>query len=257
MIRDAETFASWNVDYLKMDGCYSNSLDHSDGYPAMAYFLNATGRPIVYSCSWPAYTPDADYSKLAKYCNLWRNWYDIGHSWYSIIHIIDHWGEKTEWAPFAGPGHWNDPDMLVVGMKDGLNKYESKSQMSIWAIVAAPYLMSNDLRNIDDWARELLINKEVIAIDQDPLGKQGRRLCDTETLNQVWIRDLVNDEYAIALLNKDDKPINITVSFKDFTTKTNLHLRDLWNHKDLGVFETEYTAIDVQPHDTVLLKATF
>lgn len=240
-----------------MDGCYSSSLDHTDGYEGMAYFLNSTGRPIVYSCSWPAYTPEVDYGLLVKHCNLWRNWYDIGHSWYSISHIIQHWGNMTEWRKYAGPGHWNDPDMLVIGMKDGLNYEESKTQMSLWAILAAPFLMSNDLRTIDDWAKEILLNKEVIAVDQDPLGLQGYRLSPFEQNDQVWIRELKDGEYAIAFLNMADEPLDITAHFKDFSDHATFKLRDLWLHQDLGEFTDSFTAKQVPAHGTVLLRATF
>ena len=127
LLDDARTFAEWEVDYLKMDGCYSELLDQHDAYPAMARFLNETGRKIVYSCSWPAYDLDMDYAPLPPNCNLWRNWDDIECNWRSIKSIMDKFGNNTKWAEYAGPGHWNDADMIVAGLKGGtLTEDESK-----------------------------------------------------------------------------------------------------------------------------------
>jgi hypothetical protein len=179
--KDAKTFANWEVDYLKMDGCDSPLLDKGDAYPAMHYFLNATGRPIVYSCSWPAYNQSMSYDPLPPHCNLWRNYNDIRSNWTRILQIINIWGTHPQWADYAGPGHWNDPDQIIIGMTPNswaslLPQSESRTIMSIWAIVAAPLIMSNDLRNITSYARDILMNKEVIDVDQDPLGKAGIRL---------------------------------------------------------------------------------
>ncbi|KAK8812474.1 hypothetical protein WA158_007708 [Blastocystis sp. Blastoise] len=258
LIKDAQTFASWGVDALKMDGCYSQVLDHPDAYPGMSYFLNATGRPILFSCSWPAYAGAKDnyhyYELLRKHCNLWRNYNDIRATWASIHDIMKMFGDLPYWRQFAGPGHWNDPDMIVIGMENGLNEQESRSQLAIWSILAAPLYMTNNIRNITSWAKEILLNKEVIAIDQDPLGQQGYRLTG-DIAAQVWIRELVNGEYAIALLNNSDKPIDISAKFADFSKEESFVLRDLWNHKDLGLFKESFEQKNIDPHDTYIVRA--
>jgi hypothetical protein len=181
LLRDAEMFAKWGIDYLKMTACNSNDLDLRDGYGAMHYFLNSTKRPIVYSCSWPNYDPDMDFAQLPPHCNLWRAYSDISSTWTSIKKIIDKWGDTPEWVQYAGPGHWNDPDQLVIGMTETsrispISEAEARSQMSIWSIVAAPLIMSNDLRSVNETFRYILLNEEVIAINQDRWGQQGRRI---------------------------------------------------------------------------------
>ena len=121
---DAMTFAEWEVDMLKMDGCNSEVLDQSDGYPAMTRFLNETGRQILYA--------SMDYALLPPNCNMWRNWWDVRSTWPNIRRIMDKWGNETRWAKYAGPGHWNDADMIVVGMKGTeMNEEESKTQFAI------------------------------------------------------------------------------------------------------------------------------
>ena len=255
--RDAKTFAKWGVDMLKMDGCYSNTLDLPDAYPGMAHFLNNTGRQILYSCSWPAYNMDMDYEPLPEHCNMWRNYYDIAATWYSVNGIIEKWGSTPEWAKYAGPGHWNDPDQLMIGLKGGeLNEVESKTQFAIWAIVAAPLIMSNDLRHIEPWAVKILQNKEVIAVSQDKLGKQGIRITPTTEDKSVWYRELENGEYAVALFNRGSSAADITANFSEFLPSTTWKLRDLYEHQDLGTFTGSYTAKNVPAHGTVILRLT-
>ncbi|KFO93718.1 Alpha-N-acetylgalactosaminidase, partial [Buceros rhinoceros silvestris] len=178
--QDAQTFAEWGVDMLKLDGCYSSGEEQAEGYPEMAKALNATGRPIVYSCSWPAYQgglpPKVNYTILAEICNLWRNYGDIQDSWDSVLSILDWFSANQDvLQPAAGPGHWNDPDMLIIG-NFGLSYEQSRSQMALWTVMAAPLLMSTDLRTISPSAKEILQNRLMIKINQDPLGIQGRRI---------------------------------------------------------------------------------
>ncbi|OHS96885.1 hypothetical protein TRFO_01973 [Tritrichomonas foetus] len=255
LIEDAKTFSEWGIDFLKMDGCYSNPLDQNDAYPGMMYFLNKTGRPMVYSCSWPAYNMEMDYSPIPEFCNLWRNYVpDIHPNWESISAIIDYWGNQESWIQLAGPGHWNDPDFILVGLKHGLTQIESETQFAMWAILAAPLIMSNDLRNIDDWAKEILLNKEIIAVDQDKLGIQGRRISKLEEQGQVWVRQLENNELAVALLNRGDSKIDITAVFESFSEHQTFAIRDLYQHEDLGEFTTNFTANDVPAHGVRMLR---
>ncbi|XP_043380509.1 alpha-N-acetylgalactosaminidase isoform X5 [Chelonia mydas] len=177
---DAKTFAEWEVDMLKLDGCYSNSSVKAIGYPKMSIALNKTGRPIAYSCSWPAYEgglpPKVNYTVLGEICNLWRNFGDIQDSWESVVNIIEWYGNNQDkLQPAAGPGRWNDPDMLIIG-NFGLSYEQSKVQMALWAILAAPLFMSSDLRTISEDAKYILQNKLLIYINQDSLGIQGQRI---------------------------------------------------------------------------------
>lgn len=159
------------MDYLKLDGCYNNVSGFEKGYPAMGAALQGSGRDIVYSCSWPAYLGGNESAKpfaamVAAGCNLWRNWEDIDCGWSSLVQIIGHWGEwGRELAKTAGPGHWHDPDMLLIG-NDCLTLAEEQTQLALWAISAAPLIMGNDLRNISAESKAVLLNKHAIAVSQ-------------------------------------------------------------------------------------------
>ena len=153
--KTSHTHKHTGVDYLKLDGCYNNQAGYATGYPAMGSALQNSGRDIVYSCSWPAYLGDNETSKpfqamIDGGCNLWRNWADIDNSWKSVQSIIDHWGDYCEsLKPFAGPGHWHDMDMVLVGDDHNnftMNEDQSQTQLTIWSIMAAPLIMSSDLR---------------------------------------------------------------------------------------------------------------
>jgi alpha-N-acetylgalactosaminidase len=262
LYQDAQTFARWEVDMLKMDGCHSPGvLDMADAYPAMAKFLNSTGRPIMYSCSWPAYNQKMDYAPLPGSCNLWRNYNDISCHWARIELILDHWGNNSNWVDFAGPGHWNDPDQLMIGMQSNswvanITVPEARTHMGLWAILASPLIMSNDLRKVPDWAREILLNKEIIAVDQDPMGVQGKRITAWGNDATVWARPLKDGDWAVGLWNRGSSAKNIQLMFSSFTTGTSFAVRDLWSHKDLGTFRSSYLASGIEAHDTVMLRLT-
>uniref|UniRef100_A0A915IPI1 Alpha-galactosidase n=1 Tax=Romanomermis culicivorax TaxID=13658 RepID=A0A915IPI1_ROMCU len=205
---DAKTFASWGVDMLKLDGCYASPSIMPTGYPKMSKYLNSTGRPIVYSCSWPAYEVDAGivpkYPAIAKACNLWRNYGDISLKWDSIQDIIN-WYDKhqDEMIPVHGPGQWNDPDMIIAGNPE-ITVDQSKAQMAIWSIWSAPLLMSNDLRFVPLAHKKILLNKKVIAVDQDPLGVMGRLMFNTSNVG-IYIKkmtpfDSAIDQYSYAIV---------------------------------------------------------
>nr|XP_061793053.1 alpha-galactosidase A-like [Nerophis lumbriciformis] len=200
---DAQTFAEWEVDLLKFDGCYMDVSLLEQGYVNMSRALNKTGRPILYSCEWPWYewpSQKPNYNAIAETCNHWRNFADIYDSWSSIKSILDWTASHQDIiVPYAGPGGWNDPDMLVIG-NFGLSPDQQESQMALWAIMAAPLLMSNDLRSICRRSKELLQNRHIIAINQDELGKQGYRTAKVEHF-EVWERPLSNGRLAIAVLN--------------------------------------------------------
>ncbi|CAF3514737.1 unnamed protein product [Rotaria socialis] len=219
--QDAQTFASWKVDYLKLDGCNADIKDFDTGYPSMGHALNATGYPIAYSCSWPAYQEFSkmkpNYAAISQACNLWRNWGDIDDSWDSVYSIIQWFGDNQDrLAPFHGPGHWNDPDMIVVG-NYGLSPGQSRAQMALWSIMAAPLILSVDLRAISEWAREIILNKNLISINQDPLGQMGRRIVKLDGNVEIWSKTLIDDRTAFVALFPQPygTPIQLSVNLTD------------------------------------------
>lgn len=205
---DAKTFAEWGVDYMKVDGCGPPSY-YDEGYKAMGEALEASGRPIVYSCSWPAYIHGGNesaqpFATFINYgCNLWRNWHDIQCNWGSLGSIIDHWGD---WGfalqPYAGPGHWHDMDMLLIG-NGCVSHDEERTQMAIWSISASPLIMGNDMRNVSAESMAILQNEDAIAVSQDPLGQMGIRISNNSA-TQVWARNLANGDVAVGLYNKGE-----------------------------------------------------
>jgi alpha-galactosidase len=254
---DAETFASWGVDYLKYDNCAiapgrDNDQAQEEDYRAMAGALKATGRPIVFSiCAWDAkpWMPSVGH--------LWRSTFDIGlcfsgcDEWYrNIDEIIDENDETSSWA---GPGHWNDPDMMVVG--NGLPYHEDVAHFSMWALMAAPIILGNDIRTMSDETLRILTNEEVIAVNQDPAGIQGRRVTDNGDL-EVWLKPLCTadgPEKAVVLLNRSGSSAEISVSFRDIGIMGSATVRDLWEHTDLGQRTGSFSA-QVASHAVVMLK---
>eukprot|EP01064_Diplonema_japonicum_P030727 TRINITY_DN529_c0_g5_i1.p1 TRINITY_DN529_c0_g5~~TRINITY_DN529_c0_g5_i1.p1 ORF type:complete len:412 (+),score=113.06 TRINITY_DN529_c0_g5_i1:50-1237(+) len=252
---DAVTFAEWGVDYLKVDGC-GNPTYYQTGYPLMGASLVESGRDIVYSCSWPAYLGSNETTKpysamIESHCNLWRNWADIQCNWGSLSGIIEHWGTYGEFlAKYAAPGHWNDPDMLLIG-NTCITEDEARTQMAIWSISAAPLIMGNDLRTVPAAHRAILLNKEAIAVDQDPLGKMGFRRSNAN--GQVWVRELSNNTFAAALYNPGSASSTVTFTFSSAGITTPMHVRSIWNQSDIGTFQTSYSA-NVPSHGTAFVK---
>ncbi|XP_007939977.1 alpha-N-acetylgalactosaminidase [Orycteropus afer afer] len=206
VVQDARTFARWKVDMLKLDGCFSTPLERAHGYPKMAAALNATGHPIAFSCSWPAYEgglpPQVNYTLLAEVCNLWRNYDDIQDSWRSVLSVLDWFVEHQDLLqPVAGPGHWNDPDMLLIG-NFGLSFEEAQSQMALWTVLAAPLFMSTDLRTISPRDMDILQNPLMIKIHQDPLGIQGRRILKEKSHIEVYMRPLSSGASALVFFSR-------------------------------------------------------
>jgi len=148
--QDAETYASWDVDFVKLDGCFTNIADMREIYTDNGIYINQTGRPMVYYCSWPTYATinniSVDFNYIGTICNVWREWYDIEDSWESWTRILD-FQIEANLNQFSGPGKWNDPDMLEIG-NGGQTADEYRALFSIWAILAAPLIAGNDLRNM-------------------------------------------------------------------------------------------------------------
>jgi alpha-N-acetylgalactosaminidase len=256
---DALTLAEWGVDSIKMDCCATIVLDMGDVFPAMTHFINATGRPILYWCRWPGHDTAMNYSLLPPHCHVWRNYGDVHAKWESIRDILDKWGNESSWADYAGLGHWNDPDQIVVGMQSrswspGLNEAESRTQFGLWSILAAPLMLSVDLRNVSHWAAQILKNNEVIAVDQDALGKQGRRVTPFGENGTVWARELVGADWAVAAMNRGEVTRDIEIIFAEFAGSGSFAVRDLWAHIQVGVFEDKFVVKQLQPHDTAMYR---
>ena len=259
--QDAQTYAAWGVDFLKYDLCglrtimgvYDPQPDWKkasaimrEAYVKMHKALLKAGRPIVYSIC--QYGSDSVWEWGTEVGgNLWRTTDDISDSFRSMALIGF---SQAGLERYAGPGHWNDPDMLEIG-NGGMNADEYRTQMSLWAILAAPLLAGNDLSNMDETTKSILMNREVIAVDQDKLGIQGSRIGPL----QVWVKPLSDRSKAVALFNfvTDDVPQPITLHFKDIGLGVYVHVRDLWAHKDLGLARDSYT-VTPEKGGVVLLR---
>jgi alpha-galactosidase len=247
-VQDAKTYASWGVDYVKIDWCHAEGLDPEVQYAKFRDALAQSGRPIVFSiCNWGVKAPWAWGPATG---NLWRTTGDINDTYdrMSVIGFSQNGLEK-----FAGPGHWNDPDMLEVG-NGGMKRDEYRTHVALWALLAAPLLAGNDLRSMTPETKEMLTNAEVLAVDQDAKGEQGHRVWDEGPL-EIWIKPLANGSHAVGLFNRGESSLKITVDFKMLGSASSLKLRDLWEHKDLGEVQGSYTA-DVPRHGVVLLMAS-
>jgi alpha-N-acetylgalactosaminidase len=235
-----------------MDGCNSvhtqEILDR--GYKYFGKQLNNSGRQMIYSCSWPDYIRLAgitvNYTDIGEHCNIWRMYNDVQDDWGSVLNIIDWVGDNQEvLIQAAGPGHFNDPDSLIIG-NFALSVTQAESQMALYSIMAAPLLMGNDLRNLDPKYKAILLSKEVIAINQDPLGIQGRRLvhtpaCGGNNYYDVWSKPLYNGDLAVLFWNRCPYgvPEKMTVDWKTLGIKNDkqiMAVRDLYQEKDLGNF---------------------
>ncbi|MDE3196901.1 MAG: glycoside hydrolase family 27 protein [Acidobacteriota bacterium] len=252
--QDARTWASWGIDYLKYDWCGARNIYKDEEmqavYQKMGDALAKAGRPIVFSlCQYGRddvwkWGPDVG-------GNLWRTSGDIRDTWDSMSKIGF---DQDPLASWAGPGHWNDPDMLEIG-NGGMTAAEERTHMSLWAMLAAPLLAGNDLQNMPKSTLEILTNRDVIAVDQDPLGKQGRRIWqngDTE----VWIRGLADGAQAMAIFNRGSRDANVTASWKDLGLKKAPKMaHDLWLHRDVPVVKDGYTG-NVPAHGAVMLRVS-
>ena len=250
--QDAETFAAWGIDYLKYDWCSAGGIYKNDQlqpvYQKMGEALEATGRPIVFSlCEYGLGDPWKWGPDVGG--NLWRTTDDIRDEWSSMMSNAH---RQMASAPYAGPGHWNDPDMLEIG-NGHMTDDEYRTHMSLWSLLAAPLLAGNDVRRMSQATRDILLNREVIAIDQDPLGKQATRVAqdgDTET----WLKPLADGGVAVGVINLGQQSKSITVKAAELNLPGRATgARDLWAHRDVNFTDGEYTA-DVPAHGILLLR---
>ncbi|MGN6639566.1 MAG: glycoside hydrolase family 27 protein, partial [Mucilaginibacter sp.] len=259
----------WGVDYLKFDWCNTDGINAQEAYKTMSLALKASGRPIVFSlCEWGSHRP---WLWAKEDGQLWRTTGDIGpgfaedikrDGWRAlcVLNILD---RQDSIRQYAGPGHWNDPDMLEVG--NGMTYNEDKSHFSLWCMLAAPLMSGNDLHKMSPQTTSILTNKDAIAIDQDPLGVECFKYSLKPDSVETLVRPLANGDLAVCFLNRSDKPqtvnfnwaanaINDSISKTnvDFT-KTTYKLHDLWTKKDVGTTKRTFKQA-IPSHDIIMLR---
>jgi len=261
--QDAKTFASWGIDYLKYDWCSASQVYDNTrptmvaAYAKMGNALLHSGRPIVFSlCQYGNHNVEEWGESVGG--NLWRTTGDISDRWESMSRLgfegtssANPQTPVPDRAKYAGPGHWNDPDMLEIG-NGGLTDDEYKTHMSLWCIQAAALLAGNDIRDMKPNTAEVLMNKEVIAVDQDKLGKQGARIAKNGDL-EVWSKPLADGGHAVGLFNRGADRAKITAKWSDLGITGSHAVRDLWTHKDLGKTANEFSA-EVPSHGVAMVK---
>ena len=249
--QDAMMYAKWGIDYLKYDWCGARTLYTDEEMPAiyqkMGDALLKTGRPIVYSL--------CQYGRLEVWKwgpevggNLWRTTGDIRDTWDSMTGIGF---RQNELAQYAKPGHWNDPDMLEIG-NGGMTDAEYRTHMTLWAMLAAPLLAGNDLRQMSPETLGILTNREVIAVDQDKLGKQGSQAWKSGD-QEIWTRPLSGGDKAVAFFNRGKDEAKIAVKWTDIKVAARHKARDLWLHQNVDVSAPEFTA-NVPGHGVLMLR---
>jgi alpha-galactosidase len=246
---DARTYAEWDVDYVKEDWCNAAGLDAPTQYAKFRDALAKSGRPIVFSiCEWGSNRP---WTWGPRTGNLWRTTGDIGDDWASMIGRAD---LNTQYAQSAGPGGWNDPDMLEIG-NGGMTDDEYRAHFSLWAIMAAPLMAGNDVRTMSAATRDILTNKEVIAVDQDSLGAQGMIVDEPGPELQIWSKPLADSAWAVVLLNRSALQTAISAPWWALHIRGPARVRDLWAHADLGTF-TDHFSATVPAHGVVIVRIT-
>jgi len=255
--QDARTFAEWGVDYLKYDWCWTGVRKAEEAYALMSDALRSTGRDIVLSiCEWGK---DRPWEWGPRIGNLWRTTSDIRNAWAGRVRfgigVLDIVDLNEPLYSRAGPGHWNDPDMLQVG-NGGMTDAEERSHFSLWAIMAAPLFAGNDITNMDARVRDILLNEEVISIDQDKLGIQGHRVRQDGD-REVWSKPLADGSRAVVLFNRGPQTVEIAVSWTElgYPMKLPAQVRNVWTHRSLGRKVGAFSAT-VPTHGLVMVRIT-
>ncbi len=255
---DMDTFAEWGVDYLKLDSCYAeiNGRPSSEDFGVYKACILQTGRPMILSMA--NYTDPSWAWGGEEIGHLWRTSFDIGPHMGSVYYCMDTAAGDIVIHPafnglgqFAGPGHWNDPDMLQVGNLP--SDTENKTHFALWCMLAAPLMAGNDLRNMSDTVRDILTAEEVLAVNQDPRGIQGYKVYDDGD-HEIFNKPLADGSTAVLLLNRGSEETDMTVTWDKIGLKGRQKVRDLWQRKDLGAFRDSYTASKLKQHEHVLLK---
>lgn len=266
--QDALQYARWGIDYLKYDWCDSEDINPVGAYNLMRDALRAAGRPILFSmCEWGSSKP---WEWAADTGHMWRTTGDIfncfdcvdkhpGWAAYGVLQILD---MQNGLRKYAGPGHWNDPDMLEVGNGQTVN--EDRAHFTMWCMLAAPLILGNDIRNMTRETKDIILNKEVIALDQDSLGIQGLRFAVEDGL-EFWFKPLVNDEWAFCILNRSTEAKEYAIDwqkfnlyddvarrFTDFDSKV-YNIRNLWTKQEEGDTK-KVKNVAIPGHDVVLYR---
>jgi len=261
---DAHSFAEWGVDFLKYDFCYAPA--GTDGpmlYRRMGQALRSTGRRILFSlCEWGKHKPWEWGARTGGH--MWRTTGDINDSWESILQIG--FEQQVGLAAYAGPGHWNDPDMLVVGMygkgnvaRGGCTDAEYRSHFSLWCLLASPLMIGCDVRHMNQATKDILLNPEVLAVNQDPLGRQGYQVGRVPWARDIavtWAKPLQDGSVAVGLFNlgeRDGRRIAVAWETLGIHDRRPCRVRDLWAREDLGVTTGSYVAC-VDQHDVAMLR---
>jgi alpha-galactosidase len=270
--QDAATYASWGIDYLKYDWCNTQGLDAQTAYTTMRDAIKKAGRPMLFSlCEWGENAP---WLWAQNVGHSWRTTGDIYPCWncvfrnyamssQNILRILD---QQEGLRQYAGPGHWNDMDMLEVG--NGMSEVEDRAHFSLWAMLASPLILGNDLRKMPEATRNILTNKDVIAINQDALGVQALKIINPDIVVkstvEIWIKPLENNEWAILFLNRGEQPLAYTHAWKtvsddlskrsvDFTKNAHQWL-DVWTKAKGSTAQP--LAVALEPHSVLLLRLT-
>ncbi|MDB5149478.1 MAG: glycoside hydrolase family 27 protein, partial [Mucilaginibacter sp.] len=263
--QDMKTFADWGYDYVKVDVNFApvrTEEAYKNEFTKVSQAVKYAGRPMVFSiCNQGG----RNYWNWAPALgNTWRVGGDIDHSpketksqWEGVNYELD---LSAKYPDIAGPGHWNDADMMLVDVGDDggrlkvMTAEEQNAHFSMWCMIASPLIMGNDIRHLSPAASAILTNKEVIAVNQDVLGKQGKLVTEPQPGLQVWLKPLTDDKFAIVLFNRTEKTSTITCDFKKAGMPLKLKLRDLWQHKSLGKFNGAFTGT-IPPHGVQMLVA--
>ena len=262
--QDARQYSKWGIDYLKYDWCHTGNQSAPDSYRIMRDALEAAGRPVAFSlCEWGITQPWTWANGIG---HLWRTTLDIRPCWDCGKKVLVKGVEMENFMGFtkildlqvglesyAGPGHWNDPDMLEVG-NGKLSLEENKSHFSLWCILSAPLMLGNDIRDLSQEVYNILTNKEVIAVNQDPAGKQGVKIRDDGDL-EVWAKQLYDGSRAVVLFNRGESSANMFVGWNEigYPDYLNANVRDLWKKEDCGKFKGSFSA-EVPSHGVVMIK---
>jgi len=270
--QDAQLWASWGIDFLKYDYCHApvEQAVAIERYRRMGEALRRTGREILYSlCEWGGRSPHLwgrsvggqMWRSSGDVFDSWTNFLVVEHQWYGmgIDTLIDIAADLFE---YGGPGGWNDLDMLVIGLKGkgqipgkGMSFLEYQTHMSVWCMACSPLMIGCDVRTLDQETAALLMNREVLAVNQDPLGKPARRVRQHGP-NEVWRKPLQDGSVAVALINRGSSGSDMTLRASDIGMLDTPKLaRNLWTQQDIADF-TQALTHHVQPHSTVLLKVT-
>jgi len=250
---DSKQWAEWGFDYIKYDWCSAGQIYTAEQQPLvyqkMAELLRATGRPIVLSICQYGDNKVFEWGPAAG-GNLWRTTFDIRDTWESMAGIGF---RQSDLAQYAKPGHWNDPDMLEVG-NGGMTDTEYRTHFTLWAMAAAPLMAGNDIRSMNAATKEILLNREMIAVNQDKLGKAGRRVAKWED-TEVWLKPLDRGEYALALFNRGAAEANVKADLTALELDGSWRARDLWKHADLPPVSGTFSSV-VPSHGVVAVRLT-